>query len=84
MLSISEVLVKYDLFQYFESWFNDSTLPTYTDCKRIVRDKIQVFEGDAWSQFSDSHPDMHVAQTCFENVSPTILVQTSYSTAYSG
>ena len=69
MLSISNVLVKYDLFQYFESWFNDSTFLTYTDWKRIVRHKIQVFEGDAWSQFRNSHPDMHVAQSCFETMS---------------
>ena len=68
MLSISEVLVKYDLFQYFESWFNDCTFPTYTDWKRIVRGKIQVFKGDAWSQFCNFHPDMHVAQSCFENM----------------
>ena len=68
ILSISDVLVKFDLFQYFESWFNASTFPTYTDWKRIVRYKIQVFEGDAWSQFCNSHPDMHVAQSCFENM----------------
>ena len=74
MVSISEVLVRYDLFPYCESWFNDSTFPTYIDWKRIVRDKIQVFEGDAWSQFCNSHPDVHVAQSCFENVHPTILV----------
>ena len=42
MLSFSELLVKYGLFQYFESWFNDSTFPAYTDWKRIVRDKIQA------------------------------------------
>ena len=69
MLSISEVLVKYNLSQYFEPWFNDSTFPTYTDWKRIVRDKIQVFGRDALFQFCDSHPDMHVAQTSFENMS---------------
>ena len=46
MLSISEVLVKYDLFQYFESWFNNSAFPTHTDWKRVVRDRIQVFERD--------------------------------------
>ena len=69
MLSISDVLVKYDLFQYFESWFNDPTFPTYTDWKRIVRYKIQVFEGDAWSQFCNSYPDMHVAQSSFGNMS---------------
>ena len=69
MLSISDVLVKYDLFQYFESWFNDSTFPTYTDWKRIVRYKIQVFEGDACSRFCNSQPDMHVVQSCFKNMS---------------
>ena len=67
MLSINEV--KYDLFQYFESWFNDSTFPTYTDMKRIVRYKIHFFEGDACSQFCHSHPNMHVARSCFENTS---------------
>ena len=68
-LSISEVLVKYDLFQYFESCFNNSTFPTYTDWKIIVRDRIQYVERDARSQFCDAHPDIHVAQTCFENMS---------------
>ena len=67
MLSISKVLVKHDLFQYFESWHNNSTFPIYTNWKRIVRDNIQVFERDG--RFCDSHPDMHVAQTCFENMS---------------
>ena len=75
MVSISDVLVKYYLFQYFESWFNGSTFPTYTDWKRIVRFKIQVFEVDVWSQFCNCHPDMHVAQSCFRKyVYPTILV----------
>ena len=61
--------MKYYLFQYFELWFNNSTFPTYTYWKRIVRDRIQVFERDTWSQFCNAHPDMHVAQTCFENMS---------------
>ena len=69
MLSISDVLVKHDLFRCFESWFNDATFPTYTDWKRIVKYKIQVFEEDTLSQFCNSHPDMHVAQSCFENMS---------------
>ena len=67
MLSFSEVLGKYDLFRNFELWLNNSTFPTYTDWKRMVRDWI--FESEAWSQFCDSHPDMHVAQTCFGNMS---------------
>ena len=47
LLSISEALVKHDLFRHFESWCNSSTFPTYVNCKRIVRDRIQVFENDA-------------------------------------
>ena len=34
------------------------------------RDKIRVFENDAWLQFCDNHPDIHIIQTCFENISP--------------
>ena len=47
LLGISEALVKYDLFHHFESWYNSSTFPSYENWKRIVRDRIQVFENDA-------------------------------------
>ena len=70
LLSISESLVKYDLFHHFESWYNSSTFPSYENWKRIVRDRIRVFEKDAWLQFCDNHPDIHIIQTCFENLSP--------------
>ena len=70
LLSISEALVKYDLFHHLESWYNSSTCPSYENWKRVVRDRIKVFENDAWLQFCDSHPDMHIIQTCFENISP--------------
>ena len=32
--------------------------------------EIQVFENDGWVQFCDNHPDMHIIQICFENISP--------------
>ena len=70
LLSISEALVKYDLFHHLESWRNNSTFPTYENWKRIVRDRIQVFENDVWVRFCDTHPGTHIAQTCFESVSP--------------
>ena len=70
LLSISEALVKYDLFHHFESWYNSSTVPSYENWKRIVRDRIRVFENDAWLQFCDNHPDIHIIQTCSENISP--------------
>ena len=70
LLSISEALVKYDLFHHFESWYNSSTFPSYENWKRIVRDRIRVFENDSWLQFCDNHPDIHIIQTCFENICP--------------
>ena len=36
LLSISESLVKYDLFHHFESWYNSSTFPSYENWKRIL------------------------------------------------
>ena len=70
LLSVSESLVKYDLFHHFESWCNSSTFPSYENWKRIVRDRIRVFEKDAWLQFCDNHSDINIIQTCFENLSP--------------
>ena len=51
LLSISEALVKYDLFHHLESWYNSSTFPFYGNWKRIVRDRVQSFENDAWLKF---------------------------------
>ena len=70
LLSISEALVKYDLFYHFKSWHNSSTFPSYENWKRIVKDRIRVFENDAWLQFCDNHPDITIIHTCFENISP--------------
>ena len=70
LLSISKSLVKYDLFHHFESWYNSSTFPSYENWKRIVIDRIRVFEKDVWLQFCDNHPDIHIIQNCFENLSP--------------
>ena len=41
-------LVKYDLFYHFESWYNSFTFPSFENWKRIVRDRIQIFENVAW------------------------------------
>ena len=31
-----------------ESWYNSSTFPSYENWEKIVRDRIRVFENDAW------------------------------------
>ena len=68
--STCEILHKYYLFGYFESWFPDSTFPTYLTWKTIVMRKIHEFEEKAWNDFVYGHPNMQIAQACLENVSP--------------
>ena len=65
MLNISEVLAKYDLFQYFESWL---TTPHFQSI-HIGKELSDIRSKSLRSQFCNSHPDMHVAQSCFENMS---------------
>ena len=69
--SICEALNKYDLFNYFETWFNSSTFPTYRKWKSIVKNKVHDLERRLCSEFCSGHPNMHVAQDCLENVSPS-------------
>ena len=68
--SICEDLNKYDLFHYFQSWFLDSSFPSYSHWKSIVKTKIRVRGSREWHQFCTDHPGMHVAQECLANVSP--------------
>ena len=69
MPSICEILHKYDLFDYFESWFSDSTCPTYLIWKTIVIRKSHEFEEKAWNDFVFGYPNMQIAQACLENAS---------------
>ena len=73
--SICEALNKYDLFHYFHSWFLDSTFPSYSHWKSIVKTKIRERESREWHQFCTDHPGMHVAQECLANASPEQLGQ---------
>ena len=67
--SICEELNKYDLFNYFEIWFNSSTFPTYGNWKSIVKNKVLDWESRLWMEFCSGYPNMHVAQACLENIS---------------
>ena len=68
--TICEVLQKYDLFNYFDTWFSDSVFPTYLCWKAIVKTKIREFEENAWIDFVQKHPSFKFARTCLDNVSP--------------
>ena len=65
--SICDALRKYDLFHYLQFWNRDSSFPTYTQWKSIVKTKIREKENDEWLSYCEDHPDMHVAQACLLN-----------------
>ena len=46
--SICEALNKYDLFHYFQSWVLDSSFPSYSHWKSIVKTKIRERESREW------------------------------------
>ena len=46
--SICDALRKYDLFHYLQFWHRDSSFPTYTQWKSIVKTKIREKENDEW------------------------------------
>ena len=68
--SIIEALDRYDLFHFFVSWFHDSTFPTYSNWKCIVKTKVRNFEDNAWADFCVNQPGMHIAQACLKNAIP--------------
>ena len=69
--SICEALNKYDIFNYFEIWFNSSTFATYCNWKSIVKNKVRDLESKLWLEFCSGHPNMHAAKAYLENVSPS-------------
>ena len=66
--SIREALHRYELFDYFESWFHNSTFPNYSSWETIVKSKINKYEENAWNEYALSHPNLHIARACLENV----------------
>ena len=70
LTTICDSLHKYNLFHCLELWFRESTFPTYSNWKTIVKTKVLEKEADVWFRFFSDHPSMRVAQTCLENISP--------------
>ena len=68
--SIWEALHKFDLFHYFDKWFQNSIFPTYMSWKMIVKRKIKDHEENAWLSFVSDHPNFLMARYCLANVSP--------------
>ena len=68
--NICDALREYDLFHYLQFWHRDSSFPTYTQWKSIIKTKIREKEKDEWLSYCQDHPGMHVAQACLLNTSP--------------
>ena len=68
--STAELVKKFDIFYYFETWCNNSIFPTNPNWKNIVRDNILHFEKSAWHSYCGTHPEMQIASSCLANVTP--------------
>ena len=68
--SICEALHKFDLFLYFDEWFQNSVFPTCTSWKLIVKRKIKDYEENAWLSFVSDRPNFQIARSCLANLSP--------------
>ena len=68
--SICEALRRYKLFDYFKSWFHNSTFANYSSWKSIVKNIINKYEESAWNEYPLSHPNLDIARACLENVPP--------------
>ena len=67
---ICEALHRYELFDYFKSWFHNSSFPNYSSWETIVKNKINKYEENAWNEYPLSHPNLDIARAYLENVLP--------------
>ena len=68
--SICDTLCKYNLFIYFETWFHNSVFPCYEEWKSIVYHEVRNSEMNKWTEYCVSHPNLHVAKACIDNIPP--------------
>ena len=51
-------------------------IQTFLNCsssKTIVKSKIKRHEENAWNEYALSHPNLHIARACLENVLPRMF-----------
>ena len=75
--SICEALCRYELFDYFESSFHNSTFPNYLSWKKKHKKNINKYEENTWNEYGLSHPNLHIARACLENVTPHMFWATT-------
>ena len=45
----------------------------YSSWKTIITNKINKYEENAWNEYAWSHPNLHIARACIENVPPRMF-----------
>ena len=73
LLSICDTLLKYNLFTYFETWFHISVFLCYEEWKSIVYREVRNSEMNKWTECCVSHPNLHLAKACIDNIPPPQL-----------
>ena len=68
--SICDTLCKYNLFTYFETWFHIYVFPCYEEWKSIVYREVRNSEMNKWTEYCVSHPNLHLAKACIDNIPP--------------
>ena len=58
------------MFTYFETWFHNSIFPCYEEWKSIVYHEMRNSEINKWTEYCVSHPNLHVAKACIDNIPP--------------
>ena len=76
LLSICDALRKYDLFHYLQFWHRDSSFPTYTQWKSIVKTKIREKGNNEWLSYLLPRSSRHACcpSMLTKHTSPSVLV----------
>ena len=67
---IFEALCKHDLLIYLEEWRRTAIFPTYSVWKKLVKERIILFELNRWSDHCLNHPNMEISRLYLENMPP--------------
>ena len=68
--TVFEALCKHDLLIYWEEWRRTAIFPTYSVWKKLIKERIILFEKNRWSDHCLNHPNMEISQLFLKNMPP--------------
>ena len=69
--NIFEILQKYDLINYFHTWYYEEHFPSYLNWKNIVKDSTDHFQQQEWQDYIDSHPYLILLHQNLSELTPS-------------